>query len=86
MKNKSSSGISIAFRKILESFENQITSDENQTPSEFIIKMANTLEERASVFHLGHQIYFKKGYLKENENGWLIQNYDADSETAILIV
>jgi hypothetical protein len=59
--------------------------EKNQTPK-FTIKIANTLEEREAVFHLGYQVYLEKGYIKENPNQWMVQNYDAMSQTTILIV
>ena len=35
---------------------------------------------------MAYQVYFGKGYIKENENKWLVQPYDFNDETVILIV
>lgn len=70
----------------MASYENNTPLLEKQKPSEFTIKMANTLEEREAVFRLGYQVYLKKGYIKSNASEWMVQNYDSHSETAILIV
>jgi hypothetical protein len=87
MENRqTSSGVSLAITNTMTSYENHKPLIENASKSEFTIKIANTLEEREAVFQLGYQIYLEKGYIKENTNQWLIQNYDFDSETAILIV
>jgi hypothetical protein len=84
--NKSASGVSMVIRRTMSSFKNESPLIEKKTPSEFSIKLANTLEERAAVFHLGYQVYLKKGYLKENATEMLVQNYDVNSETAILMI
>ncbi len=55
-------------------------------PGEFTIKIANTLEERESVFNLGYKTYLAKGFINENPKKMLIQSYDFDSETVILMV
>ena len=44
------------------------------------------MNEREEVFQLGYQVYLEKGYIKENPNEWLVQNYDAMNQTTILIV
>ena len=87
MKTKNSaSGLSIAIRNTMASYENASPLVEKLAPAEFTIKIANTLEEREAVFRLGYQVYLEKGYIKENANEWMVQNYDSNSETAILIV
>lgn len=87
MKNRqSASGLSIAIRDTMTSYHEMRPLVVKPQPSEFSIKIANTLEEREAVFHLGYQVYLEKGYIKENPNEWMVQNYDASSETAILIV
>lgn len=85
-QKKSASGVSLAIRKTLFSFKNKSTLIEKSNAEEYTIKIANTLEEREAVFKLAYQIYLKKGYITENENEWLIQNYDTNQETIILIV
>ena len=85
-QKKSASGLSLAIRKTLFSFKNNSSLVEKSNAGEFTIKVANTLEEREAVFNLAYQVYLKKGYIKENENEWLIQSYDTNSETIILIV
>jgi len=57
-----------------------------KTTDGLIVKIANTLEEREAVFRLGYQVYLEKGYIKENYNEWLVQNYDSCEETIIFIV
>jgi hypothetical protein len=59
---------------------------EKKSTSEFSIKVANTLDEREAVFNLGYKIYLEKGFINENVQERLVQNYDANSETIILIV
>ena len=65
-QRKPSSGLSNAIQSTL--FLNQIgaSKTDNKTPPEFTIKIANTLEERETVFNLGYQVYLEKGYNKEN--------------------
>lgn len=85
-RRQTSSGVSLAIAKTMTSYENNKPLVEKTSKSEFTIKIANTLEEREAVYQLGYQIYLEKGYIKENPNEWMIQNYDFDSETVILIV
>lgn len=86
MKSQRESSLSIAIRKTIEAPELSNTSAEKKLPSSFSIKIANTLEEREAAFHLGYQVYLEKKYIKENQNQWLIQNYDFLPQTTILIV
>lgn len=88
MKNRreTSSGVSMAIRSTLKSSKNGTQLIEKKVPSEFIIKVANTLEEREAVFNLGYKIYLEKGFIRPNPQEWLVQNYDASNETLILIV
>ena len=86
VQKQSISGVSLAIRKTMASYLDKSPLIEKTKPSEFTIKIANTLEERQAVFHLGYQVYLEKGYIKENSNEWMIQNYDSNSETTILMV
>lgn len=86
IKNRTTSGLSIAIHKTMSSYESNVALIEKAKPSEFTIKIANTLEEREEVFKLAYQIYLEKGYVTPNYNEWLIQNYDASDDTVILIV
>lgn len=86
VQKKSISGVSLAIRNTLTSYYNEKPLIEKPKPSEFTIKIANTLEEREAVFHLGYQVYLEKGYIKENSNEWMLQNYDFNKDTTILIV
>jgi hypothetical protein len=79
-------GLSLAIRKTMTSFSSDNNMSEKKTPAEFKIKIANTLKERESVFQLAYQVYLAKGYIKENINQMLIQYYDSNPETVILIV
>jgi len=79
-------GLSLAIRKTMTSFSSGTNLIEKKTPSEFTIKIANTLEEREGVFKLAYQVYLEKGYIKENKDEWMVQNYDSVKETTILIV
>jgi N-acyl-L-homoserine lactone synthetase len=87
MKSKNNiSGISAAIQCTMNSLqENNLLLDSSKT-KEFTIKIANTLQEREAVFRLGYQIYLEKGFIKSNTQEWLIQQYDFDPETIILIV
>ena len=88
MKNRreSSSGVSVAIRSTLNSSKCGTQLIEKKMPSQFTIKVANTLEEREAVFNLGYKIYLEKGFINKNPQERLIQNYDANNETVILIV
>lgn len=87
MKNRnSSSGLSVAIQSALYVNQKELASGTKKTPSEFTIKVANTLEERESVYKLAYQVYLSKGYIKENANEWLVQSYDQNRETVILMV
>lgn len=79
-------GLSLAIQNTLISIENDQTVANKAKPVEFKIKVANTMEERESVFQLAYQIYLEKGYIKANPQKWLVQNYDAQQETIILLV
>ncbi|PCJ52371.1 MAG: hypothetical protein COA79_23760 [Planctomycetota bacterium] len=87
MQNKKNiSGVSLALNKSMFSFNQKDKIKEKLLKPEFFIKVANTLKEREEVFRLAYQIYLEKGYLKENQSECLIQDYDFDPETVILIV
>jgi predicted GNAT family N-acyltransferase len=86
MQSHRESSLSITIRKTIEAPELSNSLSEKKLPFAFSIKIANTLEEREAVFHLGYQVYLEKKYIKENQNQWLIQNYDFLPQTTILIV
>jgi hypothetical protein len=66
--------------------KNKLPLIEKQSPSEFTIKLANSLCEREGAFRLAYQCYLNKGYIKANANQWMVQSYDSNEETAIFIV
>lgn len=80
------SGTSIGIKKTMASFQKGESLVEKPKPGEYTIKVANTIEEREAVFRLGYKMYLQKGYIKENSNKWMIQNYDFNEETTILII
>lgn len=86
INRKSASSVSIAIRKTLFSLKNDQPLLDVSKKKEFTIKVANSMEERESVFKLGYQIYLDKGYIRENTNQWLINSYDTSKDTVILIV
>jgi hypothetical protein len=59
MKNRrnTSSGLSMAIRTTLNLSKSGDQLIEKKSPPEFLIKVANTLEEREAVFNLGYKIY-----------------------------
>jgi N-acyl-L-homoserine lactone synthetase len=83
---KNKSGVSIAMKQTLSLYDKGQPLFTKEDKSDFTIKIANTLEEREAVFRLGYQVYLEKGYIKENYNEWLVQNYDSCEETIIFIV
>lgn len=85
-RRSSTTGLSLAINKTMASFSSGTSIIEKISPAEFTIKVANTLEERESVFQLAYQVYLKKGYITENSYERLVQAYDANPETIILIV
>lgn len=87
MENKSNnSGVSIALNAINTSIENGLPVLEKKMPPQFTIKIANTLAEREAVFRMSYQIYLEKGFIKPNSQNWMVQNYDFDEESVILMV
>lgn len=80
-RNQRPSGVSIA---LSQSFSNGAFKE--QSPTGYTIKIANTLEERASAYRLAYKVYLDKGYIKKNPYEWLIKPQDANSDTATLIV
>lgn len=86
MKKRSNTGLSFAIRDTISSLSMGANLVEKKSPPEFKIKIANNLEEREGVFRLAYQVYLSKGYIKENANQMLIQYYDANPDTVILIV
>ena len=79
-------GVSVAMQAMLSSMDDAILQCEKKSPMEFSIKIANTLEEREAVFKLGYQIYLEKEFIKPNPQEYLIQSYDQDPRSIILIV
>lgn len=86
IRQKSLTGVSQAIRSTLTSLQNNEPLAEKTKKEAFHIKIANTLEERAEVFHLAYQVYLEKGYIKENPNEWHLSSFDAKQETVIFIV
>lgn len=86
MQKHRESSLSIAIRNGINSIEQKNTSLAKNQIAQYTIKIANSLEEREAVFHLGYQIYLEKKYIKENQNQWLIHDYDFLPQTTILIV
>lgn len=86
IKNQNTSGVSLAIRKTMFSLKNSTPLIEKENSEELTIKIANTLEEREATFRLAYQVYLDKGYLNQNGNEWLVQNYDAHRDTVVLIV
>ena len=80
------SGVSMAMNAIISSLEQNKPLLEKKIPPEFTVKIANTLQEREAVFRLGYQIYLEKGYIKSNPQERMIQNYDSEPSTTILMV
>lgn len=83
---QSSSGVSLALNKSVQSSKNGESIIDQSAKLEFNIKIANTLEERDAVFRLGYKTYLAKGYIKKNAEERLICDYDFNHETVILIV
>lgn len=83
---KSSSGVSIAIRNTMTSLSHGDQLVTKEKPTDFSIKVANTLEEREAVFQLAYQVYLAKGYVKENDLVRLVNSYDNNPDTLILIV
>jgi hypothetical protein len=84
--NIKSSGVSIALNAITTSIENGLPLLEKKMPPQFTIKIASTLAEREAVFSMGYQIYLEKGFIKPNSQNWMVQNYDFDEDSVILMV
>lgn len=79
-------GLSIAISNTIDSVENGLNITTKSKPAEFQIKIANTMEEREKVFKLAYEVYLEKGFIKANPYQWLVQNYDANQDTIILMV
>jgi hypothetical protein len=86
VKSSAASGVSIGIKQTMASLKNCAPLIEKVKPSEFTIKVANTLAEREAVFKQAYQIYLKKGFVCESPQEMLIRNYDVNPETLILIV
>lgn len=85
-QNKNVSGVSTAIQNTMELYSKQEKLINKNNSNNFTIKVANTLEERAEVFRLGYQVYLEKGFIKENDNQWFVQEYDNYPSTLILAV
>ena len=83
---KNKTGLSIAIQSTIFSRKNGKPLIEKKQPSEYTVKIANCLEEKEAVFRMAYQVYLEKGYIKENPNQWLVQSYDFEEDTIILIV
>lgn len=83
---KTKSGVSAAIQITMDRFHKNRTLINSKNNNGFTIKIANTLQEREEVFTLAYKIYLEKDFIAPNAQGWMIQPYDADSETVILIV
>lgn len=86
VNRNSESGVSTGIRNTMTALQLDQPLAEKQNQKDFIIKIANTLEEREAVFRLAYQVYLEKGFIKSNYSEWLVQNYDAMSDTVILSV
>lgn len=84
--NKRPSSVSVGIRHTLISHQNDEPLIVKKDQPKLVIKVANTLEEREAVFQLGYEIYLSKGYINQNDRELLIQAYDNEKETVILIV
>ena len=86
MNNRQTSGLSLAINRTMVSFQKGSPLLERSVTPEFSIKIANTLEERQAAFALGYQVYLAKGFIRPNPHEMLIQSYDSNDETVVLIV
>jgi len=86
INKKSPSRVSIAIRNTIFSLKNNQPLLEKPRLKDFTVRIANSLEEREAVFKLAYQVYLHKGFIKENSQQWLINAYDTEPETVILIV
>lgn len=69
--NQRMSQLSQAIKHSMTSYQNNYPILENQKSEPFTIKIANTLEERESVFRLAYRVYLDKEYVKKKtKNGW----------------
>ncbi len=84
--NTNHSGLSTALNSISTSLESGNLLQGKKESPQFTIKIANTLSEREAVFQMGYQIYLEKGFIKANSQNWMVQNYDFDEDTVILMV
>lgn len=84
--NQRISQLSQAIKHSMTSYQNNYPILENQKSEPFTIKIANTLEEREAVFRLAYRVYLDKEYVKENNQEWLVIDYDQNPSTAIFIV
>lgn len=84
VKNMRPSSVSTAL-KLMATSQKDNTS-ERHLIGKYTIKLANTLEEREAAYRLAYKVYLDKGYVIENSNGWLVKEYDAYADTAVLIV
>lgn len=86
VKAKIESGLSTGIKNTMISIKENNPIIMKKIPADFVIKIANKLEEREEVFKLAYNCYLDKGFIKPNPKKWYIQNYDIDSETVSLMV
>jgi hypothetical protein len=86
MKRKHISGLSLAINKTMDSYLKEELLIEKSIFMGFTLKVANTLEEREAAFRLSYEVYLDKGFIKENPNKMLVQDYDANENTVVLLV
>lgn len=79
------SSVSVALKQTISTLQIDETIKE-KSPSGYTVKLANTPEEREAAYSLAYRVYLDKGYVKENPRQWLVKKYDANSDTATLIV
>jgi hypothetical protein len=79
------SSVSLALKQTTSSLQID-EAIKGKSPSGYTVKLANTLEERIAAYALAYRVYLDKGYVKENANEWLVKKYDANADTATLIV
>lgn len=85
-KVQRASGLSVAIKATMKAEIGGFEPVEAFHQFSFTTKLANCIQEREEVFRLAYQVYRDKGYILENENAWLVNSYDANPSTLILIV
>lgn len=80
------SGVSSIIQNTMASYQKEQPLFADKKSNDFVIKIANTLEEREAAFRLAYEVYLSKGYIKPNFNQILTYPYDKDPESTILII